>query len=179
MHLGTARLHSARALPSVYLHRMPLGLRTSDYDFHLPPELIAQTPLARRDASRLMVLDRAAGTISHRRFTELPPSLAPKDLLVVNRSRVVRPRPLGRRFGSGARAEIFLLSPLAGDRYEAMVSPGGKLKPGRAVEIAPGFTGDVLCVAERRTRGVLLNAEVGTVEREIEEFGDIALTTVM
>ena len=71
---------------------MPDGLLTSDYDFELPPDLIAQTPLERRDASRLMVLDRAAGTISHHRFTELPNILDPKDLLVVNRSRVVRAR---------------------------------------------------------------------------------------
>src|SRR5204862_5941720 len=111
-----------------YLHSMPLGLSTSDYDFDLPEELIAQAPLERRDASRLMVLDRSAGTISHRRFTELPSLLDSSDLLVVNRSRVVRARLLGRRFGSGARAEIFLLSPVLGDRYEAMVSPGGKLK---------------------------------------------------
>jgi len=104
---------------------MPEGLLTADYDFHLPPELIAQTPLERRDASRLMVLDRASDTITHHRFTELPGLLDPTDLLVVNRSRVVRARLLGRRFGSGARAEIFLLSPLSGDRYAAMLSPGG------------------------------------------------------
>src|SRR6478752_2618806 len=154
---------------------MPDGLLTADYDFHLPPELIAQTPLERRDASRLMVLDRAAGTISHRRFTELPSLLDSSDLLVVNRSRVVRARLLGRRFGSGARAEIFLLSPLGGGRYEALVSPGGKLKPGRAVEIAPGFTVDVLSVSERRTRIVQLNATDSTIEDAIEAHGHVPL----
>src|SRR5215217_2060962 len=154
---------------------MPAGLRTSDYEFDLPPELIAQSPLARRDASRLMVLHRTAGTIEHRRFTELPALLQPSDLLVVNRSRVVRARLLGRRFGSGARAEIFLLAPLGGDRYEAMVSPGGKLKPGRAVEIAPGFTVDILSVTERRTRIVQLRAEGGSPEEAIEAHGHIPL----
>ena len=153
---------------------MPAGLLTADYDFHLPPELIAQTPLERRDASRLMVLDRATGTIAHRRFTELPGLLDPKDLLVVNRSRVVRARLLGRRFGSGARAEIFLLYPLAGDRYEAMVSPGGKLKPGRAVEIAPGFVVEILSVTERRTRIVQLRADT-PIEQAIEAHGHIPL----
>ena len=153
---------------------MPDGLLTADYDFDLPAELIAQTPLERRDASRLMVVDRAAGTISHRRFTELPGILDPKDLLVVNRSRVVRARLLGRRFGSGARAEIFLLSPLGGDRYEAMVSPGGKLKPGRAVEIAPGFVVEILSVTERRTRIVQLRADT-PVEQAIETLGHIPL----
>ena len=154
---------------------MPLGLRTSDYDFDLPPELIAQTPLERRDASRLMVVDRATGSIEHKRFTDLAHLLAPRDLLVVNRSRVVRARLLGRRFGSGARAEIFLLAPLGGDRYEAMVSPGGKLKPGRAVEIAPGFTADILSVTERRTRVVQLRAESSSVEDAIEAHGHIPL----
>ncbi len=153
---------------------MPAGLLTADYDFQLPPELIAQTPLERRDASRLMVIDRATATIAHRRFTELPALLDPKDLLVVNRSRVVRARLLGRRFGSGARAEIFLLSPLAGDRYEAMVSPGGKLKPGRAVEIAPGFVVEILSVTERRTRIVQLRADT-PIEQAIEAHGHIPL----
>jgi S-adenosylmethionine:tRNA ribosyltransferase-isomerase len=154
---------------------MPLGFRTSDYDFDLPPELIAQTPLERRDASRLMVVDRATGSIEHRRFTDLVQLLAPRDLLVVNRSRVVRARLLGRRFGSGARAEIFLLSPLGGDRYEAMVSPGGKLKPGRTVEIAAGFTVEIVSVTERRTRVVQLHAESSSVEAAIEAHGHIPL----
>ena len=150
------------------------GLLTSDYDFQLPNELIAQSPLARRDASRLMVLDRASGTIEHRLFTDLPALVLPSDLLVVNRSRVVRARLLGRRFGSGARAEIFLLSPLGGDRYEAMVSPGGKLKPGRAVEIAPGFIVQIVSVTDRRTRIVQLRAE-GGVETAIETHGHVPL----
>jgi len=154
---------------------MPPGLRTADYDFDLPEELIAQTPLERRDASRLMVVHRTTGTIEHRRFTDLAHLLAPRDLLVVNRSRVVRARLLGRRFGSGARAEIFLLSPLGGDRYEAMVSPGGKLKPGRTVEIAPGFTVEIVSVTERRTRIVQLRADDTSVEQAIETHGHIPL----
>ena len=80
------------------------GLLTADYDFVLPPELIAQTPLAHRDASRLMVVDRGAGTISHRRFAELPSLMAAGDLLVVNRSKVVKARLRGTRVGSGAPA---------------------------------------------------------------------------
>jgi S-adenosylmethionine:tRNA ribosyltransferase-isomerase len=154
---------------------MPPGLLTADYDFALPAELIAQTPLPQRDASRLMVVDRVRETIEHRLFTDLPTLLEPRDLLVVNRSRVVRARLLGRRFGSGARAEIFLLSPLGGDRYEAMVSPGGKLKPGRTVEIAPGFTVEIVSVTERRTRIVQLRAESATVEQAIETHGHIPL----
>ncbi|MFL5606169.1 MAG: tRNA preQ1(34) S-adenosylmethionine ribosyltransferase-isomerase QueA [Gemmatimonadaceae bacterium] len=152
----------------------PTGLLTADYDFALPPELIAQTPLARRDASRLMIVDRSTQTISHRGFAELPSLMAPGDLLVVNRSRVVKARLLGTRVGSGAPAEIFLLSPLGDDRYEALVSPGGKLKPGRVVEIAPGFTAEILAVTERRTRIVRLSADAG-VEQAIEAHGHTPL----
>jgi S-adenosylmethionine:tRNA ribosyltransferase-isomerase len=169
----TAKSQNARAL-AIYLPAMTAGLLTADYDFHLPPELIAQAPLPRRDASRLMVVDRASATISHRHFTDLADLLAPRDLLVVNRSRVVRARLLGRRVGSGAPAEIFLLSPLGDDRYEAMVSPGGKLKPGRVVEIAPGFTAEIVAVTERRTRIVQLRADAG-VEAAIESHGHIPL----
>ena len=150
------------------------GVLTSDYDFTLPPDLIAQTPLARRDASRLMVLDRAAGSIAHRSFRDLPSLLNRNDLLVVNRSKVVKARLLGSREGSGAPAEIFLLSPLGDGRYEAMVSPGGKLKPGRIVHIAPGFTAEIVSVTERRTRIVQLRADEG-VETAIEHHGHIPL----
>src|SRR5919206_3440961 len=96
------------------------GSRTSDYDFTLPEELIAQTPLARRDASRLMVVDRTAGTIAHRTFADLPALMAPGDALVLNTTRVFRARLLGRR-DSGAPAEVMLLRALAEPgTFEAM-----------------------------------------------------------
>jgi S-adenosylmethionine:tRNA ribosyltransferase-isomerase len=131
-------------------------------------------PLERRDASRLMVIDRASGTIEHRRFSDLPTLISPSDILVVNRSRVVKARLLGARVGSGAPAEIFLLSPLGEGRYEAMVSPGGKLKPGRVVRIASGFSAEVLEVTDRRTRIVQLRADAG-VEPAIEAHGHVPL----
>ena len=153
------------------------GTLTPDYDFDLPPELIAQAPLARRDASRLMVVDRSAGIIEHRTFADLPSLVSPGDLLVVNRSRVVKARLLGTRAGSGAPAEIFLLAPLGDGRYEAMVSPGGKLKPGRVVEIASGFSATVLEVTERRTRVVQLHVDppFATVDEAIEAHGHVPL----
>ena len=153
---------------------MPAGFLTADYGFDLPSELIAQAPLARRDASRLMVLDRSTGSIAHKSFADLPQLLSPGDLLVVNRSKVVKARLLGTRVGSGAPAEVFLLTPLGDGRYEAMVSPGGKLKPGRVVEFAPGFTAEIVSVTERRTRVVQLRAESG-IEAAIESHGHIPL----
>ena len=152
---------------------MPAGFLTADYDFELPAPLIAQVPLA-RGASRLMVVDRRAGTISHRLFSDLPALMTAGDLLVVNRSKVVKARLLGTRDGSGAPAEIFLLAPLGDGRYEAMVSPGGKLKPGRVVEIAPGFTAQIISVTERRTRIVQLRA-TQDIEAAIEAHGHVPL----
>ncbi len=149
------------------------GDRTSDYDFELPAALIAQSPLARRDASRLMVVDRASGTIAHRTFADIVELIAPRDVLVVNRTRVMRARLLGKR-ASGAPAEILLLKSLGDGRYEAMVSPGGKLKPGRRVEIAPDFVAEILDVTERRTRIVRLESAL-PLDEAIERHGHVPL----
>src|SRR5574341_1658035 len=94
--------------------------RLEAYDYPLPPELVAQEPLAARDASRLLVLDRATGAIAHRLFTDLPDLLRPGDLLVTNRSRVFPARLLGRRRGGGA-AEILLVRREGPGAWQAMV----------------------------------------------------------
>ena len=149
------------------------GDRTSDYDFELPHELIAQRPLERRDASRLMILDRTTQSIRHGAFTDIVELLSPPDVLVVNRSRVLRARLLGTR-ASGAPAEILLLKPVGDGRFEAMVSPGGKLKPGRRVQIAPDFAVEILEVTERRTRIVRLESGLPLAEA-IERYGHVPL----
>jgi S-adenosylmethionine:tRNA ribosyltransferase-isomerase len=108
------------------------------YDFELPPELIAQEPLLERDASRLLVLERASGNLAHHRFHELPELLRPGDLVVWNRSRVFRARLLGTRPGGGA-AELLLVRPRGHELWEAMLRPARRLRPGTVVTIAPGF----------------------------------------
>ena len=148
------------------------GLKTSDYEFDLPKELIAQEPLAERAASRLMVVDRGADRIEHRRFTDLPELIPAGDLLVRNTTRVINARLLGRR-DSGAPAEILLLKPI-GDLWEAMVSPGGKLKPGRSVRIAPELSVEIVDVTERRTRLVRLHTELPHAVA-IAKFGHVPL----
>ncbi len=149
------------------------GDRTSDYDFDLPDSQIAQRPLERRDASRLMVVDRATGTITHRTFSDIVELIDPKDVLVVNRTRVLRARLLGKRL-SGAPAEILLLKPLGDGRYEAMVSPGGKLKPGRRVDFAPDLSAEILEITERGTRIVRLESTL-PLDEAIERFGHVPL----
>ena len=120
-----------------------------------------------------MVVDRATGTIRHHTFHDIVDLIDPRDVLVVNRTRVFRARLLGER-ASGAPAEILLLKSLGENRFEAMVSPGGKLKPGRHVTIAPGFTAEILEVTERRTRVVRLDSEL-PVGEAVERYGHIPL----
>ena len=149
------------------------GSRTSDYDFELPAAQIAQLPLAQRDASRLLTVNRHTGEIAHRAFTDLPHIIAPGDALVLNTTKVLRARLLGTR-DSGAPAEILLLHPFADGTWEAMVSPGGKLRPGRRVHIAEGFDAEIVSITERRTRVVRLEAD-GDVSAAIEKHGHIPL----
>ncbi|HEX9203163.1 MAG TPA: S-adenosylmethionine:tRNA ribosyltransferase-isomerase, partial [Vicinamibacteria bacterium] len=104
-------------------------MRISDFDYDLPQDLIAQQPLPERDASRLLVLERASGRIGHHRFRELPSLLDPGDLLVVNRSRVFPARLLGRRAGGGA-AEVLLVRRKPDGIWDALVRPGRRLRPG-------------------------------------------------
>ncbi len=108
------------------------------YDFELPGELVAQEPLAERDASRLLVLDRANGRVEHHRFHELPELLRPDDLVVLNRSRVFPARLLGTRPGGGS-AEVLLVRPRGPALWEALLRPGRRLRTGSIVDLAPGF----------------------------------------
>lgn len=151
------------------------GSLTADYDFELPPELIAQTPSERRDESRLMIVERDSGRIRHGHFRDLIELMPSSDALVLNTTRVLRARLLGKR-DSGAPAEVFLLRPTgAGDgRYEALVSPGGKLKPGRRVHVAPELEIEIESVTERRTRIVRLITTLPEAEA-IARFGHVPL----
>ena len=109
-------------------------MRTADFDYELPSSAIAQEPAAERDASRLMVLPRAGGPLRHHAFRDLPDLLAPGDLVVVNRSRVIPARLLGRR-AKGGEAEVLLLRDKGEGRWEAMVRPGRHLRPGQRVSV--------------------------------------------
>jgi S-adenosylmethionine:tRNA ribosyltransferase-isomerase len=127
---------------------LPLEL----FDYELPPELVAQAPVSPRDASRLLVLPRRAGPASHRRFRELPELLAPGDLLVVNRTRVIPARLHLTREGGG-KAELLLLRPVGeplplARRWVAIGKPGRALRPGRVLTAADGTRVEVV---EKRT----------------------------
>ena len=114
-------------------------MKTSDFNYDLPEELIAQTPLDKRDDSRLMTMDRISGTISHRRFYELPQLLRPGDCLVLNDSRVLPARLYGVREPSGGAVEVLLLRQLEGDNWECLTRPGKKTRPGQRLSFGDGI----------------------------------------
>lgn len=149
------------------------GARTGDYDYELPPERIAQSPLDRRDESRLMIVERATGRVTHRIFRDIAELIPSGDALVLNTTRVYHARLLGHR-DSGAPAEILLLRPTGDRDYEAMVHPGGKLRPGRTVHIADGFDVEILSITDRRTRLVRLHT-VEPIPAALARHGHVPL----
>jgi len=114
-------------------------LKTAEFDYQLPPELIAQTPIEPRDSSRLMVLDRRAGSISHHHFYDLPEFLRSGDLLVHNESRVIPARLFGRK-PTGGKVEILLLRRRAGDTWETLVG-GKRIRVGLRLHLLDGPAG--------------------------------------
>lgn len=113
-------------------------MKTSDFDYELPPELIAQTPLERRDGSRLMTLDKVTGQVEHRHFYDLPSLLRPGDCLVLNNSRVLPARLIGQREPGGGAAEILLLTDKGNKVWECLVRPGRRLREGARVSFGNG-----------------------------------------
>lgn len=113
-------------------------MKTHDFYFDLPPALIAQTPIQRRDASRLLVLDKNTGATEHRHFFDLPAYLRPGDCLILNNSRVLPARLLGHRVPGGGACEILLLIDRGDNVWECLVRPGKKLRTGAKVSFGDG-----------------------------------------
>ena len=113
-------------------------MKTHDFYFDLPQELIAQTPLERRDGSRLLVLDKKTGAVEHRHFYDLPEYLRPGDCLILNNSRVLPARLLGHRMPGGGACEILLLIDRGDNVWECLVRPGKKLRKGARVSFGDG-----------------------------------------
>lgn len=149
-------------------------MKTSDFYFDLPEELIAQTPLERRDASRLLCLDRWSGAREHRIFSELPELLHPGDCLVMNDSRVLPARLMGMR-ETGGVVEVLLLRDLGGGRWECLTRPGRKTRPGTRLFFGNGeLEAEVLEVAEGGNRIVEFKYE-GIFLEVLERLGKMPL----
>lgn len=149
-------------------------MKKSDFYFDLPQELIAQTPLEKRDASRLMCLDRHTGEVTHRVFTDLAEMLRPGDCLVMNDSRVLPARLLGTRETGGA-VEVLLLRDLGEGRWECLTRPGRKTKPGTQLSFGDGeLTAEVESVADGGNRIVKFNYD-GIFLEVLERLGKMPL----
>jgi len=118
-------------------------MKTSDFDYHLPPELIAQTPVEPRDHARLLVLHRESGLLEHCRFCDIAELLLPGDVLVMNDSRVIPARLRGRKRDTEAIAEILLLRRVGDGVWEALVKPGKRLPVGTVVELAEDVSAEI------------------------------------
>jgi S-adenosylmethionine:tRNA ribosyltransferase-isomerase len=146
-------------------------MKTSDFDYSLPPELIAQTPIEPRTQSRLMVLNRSEGSLKHRRFFELVDYLQAGDVLVFNNSMVIPARLSGKRTESGGRLEILLVRQLSPNVWETLVRPGKRVKIGTRIEI----TGDS---ATGDSQALIVTAEaigVGEEGTRVIRFSDETL----
>lgn len=149
----------------------------NDFDFELPSELIAQTPLGERDASRLLVLDRATGAVVHSSISDLPSWLSPGDLLIANNSRVIPARLKGKRVPSGGRVELLLLRD-EGNSWRALARPARSLRAGQQIEIAalaPDERPITALVVANIGEGELQIRFEGTKELDLERYGVLPL----
>lgn len=150
-------------------------MKLSDFDFDLPEELIAQRPVEPRDSSRLLVIDRQGGAPQHRHFRDLIHYLRPGDAIVVNETRVLPARLMGQREGSGGAIEVLLLKRLEQDRWETLVKPGKKARPGQRIIFGEGkLVGTVLDTTEVGGRVVEFSYE-GLFENVLDELGEMPL----
>lgn len=149
-------------------------MKKSDFYFELPQELIARTPLERRDASRLMLLDKYTGETGHRHFYELPELLRPGDCLVLNDSRVLPARLFGNRESGGA-VEVLLLRELGKNKWECLTRPGRKTRPGTELSFGDGeLAGTVLDVVSDGKRVIEFKYE-GIFLEVLERLGRMPL----
>ena len=150
-------------------------MKTSDFFYDLPEELIAQDPLEDRTASRLLVLNRETGAIEHKIFSDVIDYLNEGDCLVINNTRVIPARLIGEKEDTGGKVEVLLLKRRANDVWETLVKPGKKLRPGARVTFGDGrLKADILEIAEEGNRLVRFYYE-GIFEEILDSLGEMPL----
>ena len=150
-------------------------MKTSDFYYDLPEELIAQDPLVDRTASRLLVLNRETGTVGHKIFSDVIDYLNEGDCLVINNTRVIPARLIGEKEGTGGKVEVLLLKRRANDVWETLVKPGKKLRPGARVTFGDGrLKAEILEIAEEGNRLVRFYYE-GIFEEILDSLGEMPL----
>ena len=150
-------------------------MKTSDFYYDLPEELIAQDPLENRSDSRLMVLDKKTGAVSHHIFREIVNYLNPGDCLVINDTKVIPARLIGEKEGTGAKIEVLLLKRKTGDVWETLVKPGRKAKPGTRIRFGGGLlVGEVIDIVDEGNRLIKFEFE-GIFEEILDQLGQMPL----
>ena len=150
-------------------------MKTSDFFYELPEELIAQDPLEDRTASRLLVLDRKTDKLEHKIFSDVTEYLNSGDCLVINNTRVIPARLIGEKEDTGGKVEILLLKRLGNDIWESLVKPGKKLRPGARVTFGDGrLKAEILEIAEEGNRLVKFYYE-GIFEEILDSLGEMPL----
>ena len=150
-------------------------MKRQDFYFELPEELIAQDPLEDRSGSRLLVLDKESGEVSHHTFREITDYLEPGDCLVLNDTKVIPARLIGSKVGTDAKIEILLLKRKENDVWETLVKPGKKAKPGAKISFGEGLlVGEVIDVVEEGNRLIKFHYE-GIFEEILDQLGQIPL----
>lgn len=152
-----------------------MELKKKDFYFDLPQELIAQDPLEDRSSSRLLVLDKTTGAVSHHVFRDIVSFLNPGDCLVLNNTKVIPARLLGEREGTGAHVEVLLLKRREGDVWETLVKPGKKCRPGTRLSFGEGLLkAEVLETVEEGNRLIHFEYE-GIWEEVLDRLGEMPL----
>lgn len=150
-------------------------MKTSDFDYELPQELIAQTPIEPRDHSRLLVYDRADRSVRHLHFYDLPQFLHAGDALVINETKVIPARLLGQKEDTGVPVELLLLKRLERDVWEALVRPGRRLRPGTMCVFGKGLLrAEIIDNAEDGGRKVRFHYQ-GVFEEILDRLGQMPL----
>lgn len=150
-------------------------MKTSDFYYDLPEELIAQDPLEDRSSSRLLVLDKNTGEREHHVFKDIIHYLHPGDCLVINDTKVIPARLIGERVGTGAKIEVLLLKRKENDVWETLVKPGRKMKVGAQVSFGNGLlTGEVIDIVEEGNRLIQFHYE-GIFEEVLDQLGQMPL----
>lgn len=150
-------------------------MKTSDFYYDLPKELIAQTPLKDRSSSRLLVVNRQTGELSHRHFTDIADYLNPGDCLVMNDTRVIPARLYGVKEGTGGKIEFLLLNRKNRDEWEVILRPGKKAKPGARFVFGDGMlTAEVIDTVNDGNRIVRFSYE-GLFENILDKLGEMPL----
>lgn len=150
-------------------------MKTSDFYFELPQELIAQDPLEDRSASRLLALDRKSGRVKHGQFVDLKGYLHSGDCLVINDTKVIPARLYGKKTDTGASVELLLLKRREHDVWETLVKPGRKAKPGCRLSFGDGLlTGEIVDVVDEGNRLIRFTYE-GIFEEILDQLGEMPL----